>query len=88
MDTERRWRLPRAARFAARQRWLGAATTSITGAAPRVSTGDPGTAALAIEVSKLRVEVGELQRKRWDVHVNLRQDGSGLRMQKLLNGIR
>ena len=61
---------------------------AITGAAPRISTGDPGTAALAVEVSQLRVEVGELRRKRWDVHVNLKQDGSGLRMQRLMNGIR
>lgn len=63
-------------------------TTAIAAATPRATGGDPGTAALAVEVAKLRVEVGELKRKRWDVHVNLRQDGSGLRMQKLLNGIR
>jgi tape measure domain-containing protein len=63
-------------------------TKAITGASPRVFGSDPATAALAIEVSKLRAEVSELNRKRWDVHVALRQDGSGLRMQKLLNGMR
>jgi tape measure domain-containing protein len=55
---------------------------------PRAAGGDPATAALAVEVSRLGSEVRELNRKRWDVHVRLQQDGSGLRMQKLLNGIR
>lgn len=61
---------------------------AIAAVIPRDPGADPATAALAVEVSKLRAEVGELKRKRWDVHVNLCQDGSGLRMQKLLNGMR
>jgi hypothetical protein len=62
-------------------------TKTLAGVRPRSTGGDPATAALAVEVSRLRAEVGELNRKKWDVNVQLRQDGSGLRMQKLLNNM-
>jgi hypothetical protein len=62
-------------------------TKTLSRVTPRAAGGDPATAALAVEVSRLRAEVGELNRKKWDLHVRLQQDGSGLRMQKLLNNM-
>jgi tape measure domain-containing protein len=62
-------------------------TKTLSRVTPRAAGGDPATAALAVEVSRLRAEVSELNRKRWDVNVQLRQDGSGLRMQRMLNNM-
>jgi tape measure domain-containing protein len=65
-----------------------AASKIVAGPLHAAPTADPATAALAVEVANLRSEVSALNRKNWAVNVQLRQDGSGLRMQRLLNQIR